>query len=171
MSHKNLSDADLDGLVIRELSRLPHLTPSIGFAGRVMARVRLPQPRAVALFHRARIWAAVPRHTLALAGGYALSAVVALGVVVPWLFNHSTAIRFATTWATERVLGVAREWALAAAGWAMSSGLTAAVRSLQLTAGQVWLTAGVLTTAYAASAVGLHYLLRAPRGNDATVQA
>lgn len=170
MSHKNLSDADLDSLVLRELSRLPRVAPSIGFSDRVMSRVRLPQPRAVVLFQRTRAWAAEPRHTLALAGGYALSAVVALSVVVPWLFQHSAAIRFVTDWASARVVGAAREWAIAAAGWAVSTGIADAFKSIPLSGGQLWLAGGLLTAGYAGSAVGLHYLLRAPRGNDAPVQ-
>ena len=168
--HKRLPDSELDAIVVRALSRLPAYTPSRGFAGRVMARVQLPQPAPVVIYRRVRSWAAQPRHAMALAGAYAASAAVAMAVVVPWLLAHLPAIGFAGQWAMTRVSGAAREALLAAAGWAVTSGATDLFRSLQLTGGRLWLAVGALTVGYAGCAVGLHVLLRAPRGKDVPVQ-
>lgn len=167
MTHNSLGDAAVDALVIRELSRLPSLSPSAGFSNRVMSRVRLPQPKAVVLYHRAKAWALEPRRALALAGAYAVSATAALALFLPWLIGHSAAVRFAADWMTTRVMGGLRDWMLAGASWAMSSGLTDWFRSLSLSGGRLAVAAAVLTAVYAGCAALLHVLLRAPRGAHA----
>jgi hypothetical protein len=169
VSHKHLGDNDMDAVVLRALARMPRPLPSLGFADRVMARVRLPQPRAVVLMHRVRSWALEPRRALALAGAYAVAATIALGFSIPWLIQHSATIRAGTDWLTVRTSGVAREWMLTAASWAMSTGLTDLFKSLSLTGGRLWVAAGALTAGYAACALGLHFLLRAPRGTNGAV--
>ena len=92
MSHKQLSDMELDALVVRSLSRLPAHAPSRVFSDKVMNRVGLPSPRAVVRYRRARAWLAEPRRALALGGAYAILAVVALVVAVPWLVQHLSLI-------------------------------------------------------------------------------
>jgi len=47
VTDKYLEQDELDRLITRELSRLPCFAPSRGFQGRVMAQVRLPEPRAL----------------------------------------------------------------------------------------------------------------------------
>jgi hypothetical protein len=168
--HKHLDDADMDATVVKVLSRLPVIAPSRGFADRVMARVNLPQPGPVVLYRRARAWAAQPRHALALAGGYAVSAVVAIMIVVPWLLARLPQIGFAGQWAIARASGAAREALLTVAGWTVSSGAADLFRSLQLSGGRLWLAIAALTIGYAGCALGLHHLLRAPRGKDVPVQ-
>ncbi len=171
MTYNDLHDADLDARVVRELSRLPSLSPRSGFSDRVMSRVRLPQPRAVVLFHRVRTWASEPRRALALAGGYAVTAAAALAVLLPWLFRNSAVIRSASDWVTVQLFGALRDWSLALAGWTVTSGLTDWFNNLDLGGGQLALAGGLLTAGYAACALGLHFLLRAPRGTHAPLQA
>ena len=170
MSRKQLTDAELDGLVVRSLSRLPPHAPSRAFQGRVMNRVQLPQPRPVTVYRRARAWVAQPRRAVALAAAYAVAATVALALAVPWLVTHSPAIGFAFDWTVARCLGLVREAALGFAAWTVSSGLTRLVKSLPLSGLQVWAAVFALTTGYAGCVVGLHFLLRAPRGKDVPIQ-
>lgn len=167
VNYNGLDDSGLDARVIRELSRLPSLSPRAGFGERVMSRVRPPQPGAVVLFRRARAWASEPRRALALAGAYALSATAALAFVLPWLFANSATLRSGVDWATVRVLGALREWALAAATWSFSSGLVDWFRSLDVGSGRLVAAGAFVTAGYAACALGLHFLLRAPRGTNA----
>ena len=68
MTDKHLEQDDLDRLIIRELSRLPSFAPSRDFGDRVMAQVRLPEPKAVVVFRRARAWALQPRRALGAGG-------------------------------------------------------------------------------------------------------
>jgi hypothetical protein len=171
VSWKDLTDAELDARVIRELSCLPSLSPRSGFSDRVMSRVRLPQPKAVVLFHRARRWAMEPRRALALAGSYAALVTVALVALVPWLLGNSAAIGAASDWVALQVVGVVREWTLIIAGWAVTSGLSDWLKNLNVGTGTLVLAGGLLTAGYGASAILLHRLLRAPRGTHATVQA
>ena len=88
MTDKQLSPSDLDQALVRDLSRLPQYSPSRAFSAAVMARVRLPQPRAVVLYRRARTWALEPRRALTLGGAYAVVASVALWLAVPWILRR-----------------------------------------------------------------------------------
>ncbi len=163
MTDNGFNDKDFDARLIGELSKLPSLSPSPGFGDRVMARVRLPQPRSVVLFHRAKAWAMEPRRALALAGSYAVAASVALAYFVPWLIGHSAAIRMATDWTATEVVGGLRDWMLAAAGWVVSTGVPDRIRALPIGTGGLVAAGIALAAAYAGCAIALRYLLRAPR--------
>jgi hypothetical protein len=171
VTRKQLTDTELDALVVRSLSRLPAYAPSRAFAGKVMDRVQLPSPRPVTFYRRVRGWALQPRRAMALAGAYALTAVIALGVAVPWIFRHSPAIRFAFDWTVARGGALMRDLAIAVASFAVSSGLAGAFRSIPLSGPQMWALAFGATAVYAGCAIGLHYLLRAPRERHATANA
>jgi hypothetical protein len=132
-----------------------------------MARVTVPKPVLVLAVGRARAWAFEPRRALVLGGSYAARAVIAQGLVVPWLYTNSPAISFAANWALGRALAAVRELGLAAAGWAVSSGLSDVLEQPWLAGGRLWVILATLTVAYAGCAFGLRYLLRAPRGKDA----
>ena len=157
-------------MVVGSLSRLPAYGPSRCFADNVMNRVQLPSPRPLVAWRRARGWLAQPRRALAFAGTYAVFATVALVVMVPWLLQHSPAIAFGYNWAVTRTIGLLRETALGAASWSVSSGLTGLLKSVPLSGPQVWVLAFTATAAYAGCAIGLHFLLRAPRDKNAAIQ-
>lgn len=167
MTRKHMSPEELDALVVGSLSRLAAHGPSRGFADNVMNRVQLPSPRPLVAWRRARGWLAQPRRALAFAGAYAAFATVALIVMVPWLLKHSPAIAFVYDWTVTRSAGLLRDATLAAASWTVSSGLTGLLKSVPLSGPQVWVVAFAATAAYAGCAIGLHFLLRAPRGKDA----
>lgn len=170
MTHKRMSDTELDALVVRSLSRLPLHGPSRSFSNKVMNRVALPSPRAVMAWRRARAWALEPRRAFILAGGYAVVAAIALSVAVPWLVRHSPAIAFAYDWTVARAGGLLRDVALGVARWTVSSGVAGVFKSIPLSARSAWALAFGATAAYAGCAVGLHYLLRAPGNKHATAQ-
>ena len=166
VSRKPLTDNEMDALVVRAVSRLGTHAPSRTFADRVMARVALPQPGPVVLYRRARMWAAQPRHALALAGGYALSAVVAMAVVVPWLVAQLPAISFMADWMVTRAAGLVRQGVVVVAEWSVASGLAGLVRSVPLSGPGIWIAGIALVGLYAGCAVALHMLLRTPKGKD-----
>jgi hypothetical protein len=165
-----LSDKEFDTLVVRELSRLPAHAPSRGFADRVMARVQLPQPRAVVLWRRARAWALEPRRAFVLAGAYAAAASIGLILAVPWVLQQAPALGAAVDWVAARVAGGVRELALDAAGWMVASGVAARMRDVSLSATQLWAGGILFAVAYAGCAFGLHRLLRAPKVAHASVR-
>jgi hypothetical protein len=171
VSYKQLTDLELDALVVRSLSRLPAYAPSRGFEAAVMARVALPQPRPVALYRRAWAWAAEPRRAIALAGSYAVAALIALGYAVPWLVTHSPQIAFGLDWTMGRALALVHQTSSAFAAWTLSSGLAARLQSLPVSAAAALAAGSLIAVAYAGCAVGLHFLLRTPRGLDATLPA
>jgi len=163
---KPLSEQQIDAILVRALARLGEHAPSRSFADRVMTRVALPQPRPVVLYHRARAWAARPSHALALAGTYAVSAVVALAVVVPWIMARLPAIGFVTDWMVTKAGALVRDGVVAVAEWSLASGLTDALRSLSVSGVGFWVAGVALACGYAGCAIGLHVLLRAPKAKE-----
>jgi hypothetical protein len=163
---KQLEARDLDVLVIRELSGLASLAPSRGFGDRVMARVRLPQPAAVVLLHRAGAWVLQPRRAVALATAYAVCVAVALRLAVPWFAAHASAISLGTSWVAERAGALFDGATLAVASWAVRAGVTEAVRSAASAGPRLWLAVAALTIGYAVCGYGLHMLLKTPRRSD-----
>jgi hypothetical protein len=166
VSRKPLTDNEMDAIVVRALSRLGPYGPSRSFASNVMTRVALPQPGPVVMFHRARAWASQPRHAMAIAGGYALSAIIAMAVVVPWLAGQMPAIRLVADWLVARGGDMVRQGVVMVAEWSVASGLTGLVRSLPLSGTGLWVAGIGLVFAYAGCAIGLHFLLKAPKAKD-----
>jgi hypothetical protein len=170
VTDKQLSDKEFDALIVRSLSSLPSYAPSRHFADKVMNRVQLASPRPVVAWRRARSWVAQPRRALALAGAYVCFASIALVVAVPWLMRHSPSIRFGADWLLARGTSVIRDVAMAVASWTITSGISGLVKSIPLSGPQLWALALGATATYAGCAIGLHYLLRAPRDKNAPVQ-
>jgi hypothetical protein len=162
-----LSDAEMDVLVVRALSRMPRYAPSRGFADRVMSRVRMPQPRSLVLSRRALAWAAQPRRALALAGAYVVAAVLGLAVAVPWLLASVPSLRVVYDQAAGRIAAWAGDLLLSVASWWVSSGFAEATTALPTSGFSLWLTIGAVTFAYTGAAVGLHFLLRTPKAAHA----
>jgi hypothetical protein len=171
VTDKYLEQDELDRLITRELSRLPCYAPSRGFQGRVMAHVRLPEPRALVVLRRTRAWVLQPRRALALAGAYAACAAIALGFAVPWVLQNSPSISYGTGLMLAKVLGAARELGMALAGWVLTSRSYETVRSLPILQEHLAGIAVLLTVTYAAAAVALHHLLRGPRGKSVPISS
>ena len=164
MTDKHLERNDLDALVVRELSRLPAFEPSRGFTRRVMAQVRLPEPKAVVALRRVRAWALQPRRALALASAYAACAVIALGFAVPWLAQHSAAISYDVGLAADKALASAREAGMALAGRSWDT-----LRSIPVLREHLVPLLALLSAAYAGAGVALHRLMKTPGGKRVPV--
>ncbi len=169
MTDKHLEPIDLDALIVRELSRLPSLEPTRGFSDRVMAQVRLPEPRAVVALRRARAWVLEPRRALALGAAYAACAVIALGFAVPWVLQHSAGIASGAGLVADRVLGAARDAGMALAARLFTSPSWETLRTLPVLREHLVPFLALLSVAYAAAGVALHRLLKAPGGKRVTV--
>ncbi len=169
MTRKQLTDIEFDAFIVRSLSGLPSHAPSRAFTGKVMNRVQLASPRPVVAWRRARSWVAQPRRALAFAAAYACVATAALVVAVPWLLEHSPAIRFGFDWTISRGAGIMRDVTIGAASWAVSTGIAGVFKSIPLSGPQLWALAFGAAATYAGCAIGLHYLLRAPRDKNAPV--
>ena len=169
MTDKYLEQDDFDRLITRELSRLPSFAPARGFENRVMAHVRLPDPKAVVVFRRARAWALQPRRALALAGAYAACAAIALGFAVPWIMQHAPSLSYGAGLALTRITAAASDLGMALAGWVLSSRTYETLRSLPVRREHFVPLAALLTVAYAAAGVALHRLLKSPGGKSVPV--
>lgn len=169
MTDKHLEPIDLDALIVRELSRLPSLEPTRGFADRVMAQVRLPEPRPVVALRRARAWVLQPRRALALGAAYAACAVVALGFAVPWVLQHSAGIGYSAGLLADRVFAAAREAGMAFAARVFASPSWETLRSLPVLREHLVPFLALLSVAYAGAGVALHRLLKTPGGKRVAV--
>jgi hypothetical protein len=169
VTDKDLEPNDLDGLIIRELSRLPAFEPSRGFADRVMAQVRLPEPKAVIVLRRARAWVVQPRRALALAGAYAVCAIVALGFAVPWVLQHSAGLSYGAGLVADKAVGAAREAGMAIAGWVLTSPSLETLRTLPVLREHLVPFLALLSVAYAGAGVALHRLMKNPGGKRVPV--
>ncbi len=165
----HLDDSELDARILRELSSLPSLSPGRGFEDRVMARVVLPKPAALALLQRAGAWVMQPRRAVALATAYALCVVVTVGLAGPWVAAHASVLGAAGSWVAGRIGAWLDAATLAAATWAVRSGIADAVRSVAGSGPRLWGEVAMLTLAYAAGGFGMRVLLKAPRRSDASV--
>ncbi len=167
MTRKRLSDNEMDTIITRALVRLPSGAPSRAFTERVMNRVQLPPARPLVLLRHARSWFAQPRRALVFAGAYSVLAIIALVVAGPWLLAQSPSAVAAMDWLAARSGAALRDGTMAVAGWAVSSGLTGFFGDIPSSGPKLWFGVGLLTAGYAGGAVGLHALLRVPRGKDA----
>lgn len=166
--HLELNDLD-DGLIVRELSRLPSLEPSRGFADRVMAQVRLPEPKAVIALRRARVWVLQPRRALALGAAYAACAAVALGFAVPWVLQHSASIGYGAGLAADQVVQAVRQAGMELAARVLASPSWETVRSLPVLRDHLVPLLALLSLAYAGAGVALHRLMKTPGGKRVPV--
>jgi hypothetical protein len=169
VTDKHLELNDLDARIVRELSRLPALEPSRGFSHHVMAQVRLPEPKAVLALRRARAWAIQPRRALALASAYAACAVIALGLAVPWVVQHSASIAYGAGLAADKALASARELGMALAGWVWTSREWDTLRSMPILREHLVPLLALLSAAYAGAGVALHRLMKTPGGKRVPV--
>ena len=170
MTDKQLDAGDLDLAVLRELSALRSFAPSRGFSGRVMNRVRLPQPAAVALFRRAGAWVMQPRRAVTLATAYAASVVIALRLAVPWLEAHASALQLGVAWIGAQLGAAFNTAAMGLADWAVRSGAAALVRSAA-SSGAALPALAAAAIGYAAAGVCFYTLLKSPRRNDALARS
>ena len=169
MSDRQLNPAELDALVLRELSSLPGLAPSRGFQDRVMARVIMPKPAALVVLRRAGAWVTQPRRAFVLASAYALCVLVAVSLGGPWVAAHVGSVGQAAEWLSGHLWGWVDGGVTALAGWAMRSGLVESLRTLAGSGPRLWAEVATVTIAYAAGGYGLHALLKAPERSEADV--
>ncbi len=170
MTDKRLDAVDLDAMVLQELTALRSFAPGRGFPDRVMARVRLPQPKALVLFKRAGAWVVQPRRAVALATAYAASVVVAVRLGLPWLADHSASLKLAASWVGARLSSLADTVALTTADWAVQSGVAEAVRSAAAS-GKLWPGVLALAVGYAVCGYGFYALLKSPGRSDALARS
>jgi hypothetical protein len=169
VTDKQLDVGELDAAVLRQLSSLPTFGPGRGFADRVMARVRRPQPVPVVLLRRAGAWALQPRRAVSLAAAYAVCVAVGLRLAVPWVTAHAPAISVVASWIAGQASALLDAAALTAASWAVQLGVLDAIRSAAGAGPRLWAALAALTIGYAACGYGLRVLLKAPRRKDVSL--
>lgn len=145
--------------IVEQIAALPLMTPSAGFADRVMAQVTVADPFALRSL-RQRIFAT--RRSLAIAAGLALAVVGSMAASVAWSL------------ANQEMLASTGNWLLAQgsqAGWLALQGLASnfleqpwyeSVRAFADQPGRLGLAIGALSLVYLSGMFALRRLLALP---------
>jgi hypothetical protein len=154
--------AQMEREIVEQLSALPLMSPSAGFADRVMASVTVPDPFALRSFGTIRQRIFATRRSLAIAAGLVLAVVGSMAASVAWSL------------ANQDVLAAVGSWALSEgsqAGWLALRGLASnfieqpwyeSARSLAGNPGRLAVAIGVASLAYLSGIVALRRLLALP---------
>ena len=92
--------ADTEQEIVAMLSALPLLSPAPGFADRVMARVRVPEPVAVSTFALLRRKAFATRRSTAIAASRLVLLLGSMGGSIVWTLAHQETLAALGGWLT-----------------------------------------------------------------------
>ena len=92
--------ADTEREIVAMLSGLPLLSPTPGFADRVMARVRVPEPVAVSTFALLRRKAFATRRNTAIAASLLLLVLGSMAGSIVWTLAHQDTLMALGGWLT-----------------------------------------------------------------------
>ena len=92
--------ADTEQEIVAMLSALPLLSPAPGFADRVMARVRVPEPVAVSTFALLRRKAFATRRSTAIAASLLVLLLGSMGGSIVWTLAHQDTLAALGGWLT-----------------------------------------------------------------------
>jgi len=148
-------------VLVRELEHLPHFTPSLEFANRVMAQVHVFVPWHVALLDMVRAWAPRSRAGRTMAWAWAGSIALVFSVAAVFVLTQMDTIIFAAGIGLERV----RELGMGALAdvTTLVFGNTAAHAVTQAGSVGAALALAILLAAAALAARGLHAVVALPR--------
>jgi hypothetical protein len=148
--------------IVEQLSGLPGLTPSAGFADRVMASVTVADPFKLRSLESIRRRVFASRRSMAIAASLALAVVGSMAASVAWSL------------ANQDVLVAVGNWALAQGtqvGWIAVRGIASnfieqpwyeSARALAGSPGRLATAVGVASLAYLSGVIALRRLLALP---------
>lgn len=154
--------AQVEREIAEQLSALPLMSPSSGFADRVMASVTVPDPFALRSLQTVRQRLFATRRSIAIAASLALAVVGSMAASIAW------------TMANQDVIASVGNWVLAQgaqAGWLALRGVASnfieqpwyeSARALAGNPGRLAAAVGVATLAYLSGVFALRRLLALP---------
>jgi hypothetical protein len=155
--------AQVEREIVEQISALPLMGPSAGFADRVMASVTVPDPFALRSLQTVRQRIFATRKSIAIAASLALVLLGSMAASIAWTMAHQDALASAGNW----VLAQGTQ-----AGWIALRGLASnfieqpwyesASRALAGHPGRLAAAIGVATLAYLSGVFALRRLLALP---------
>jgi hypothetical protein len=154
--------ADTEREIVAMLGALPLLSPSAGFADRVMARVRVPEPLAVSTFALLRRRAFATRRNTAIAAGLLLALLGSMAGSIVWTLGHQETLAAVGGWLTAQAGQAAWLGVRGVASNFIEQPWFAGLRGLAATPGRLGLASALAMLGYLGGILAFRRLLALP---------
>jgi hypothetical protein len=154
--------ADTEREIVAMLSALPLLSPAPGFADRIMARVRVPQPVTLSTFATVRRWAFATRRHTAIAAGLLLVLACSMGGSIVWTLAHQDTLAALGAWLTTQAGQAAWLGVRGVASNFIEQPWFSGLRSLAASPGRLGLASALAMLAYLGGILAFRRLLALP---------
>ena len=154
--------ADTEREIVLMLGALPLLSPAAGFAERVMARVRVPEPIAVSTFATLRRRAFATRRNTAIAAGLLIALLGSMAGSIVWTLGHQQTLAALGGWLTAQAGQAAWLGVRGVASGFIEQPWFAGLRSLAASPGRLGLASALAVFAYVGGILALRRLLALP---------
>ena len=154
--------AETERDVVSLIAALPLMSPTPGFADRVMARVAIPQPRTVRTLDviRRRVFAS--RRSLAFAASLLVLVAGSMAGSIVWTLGHQETLAALGAWLTAQAGQVAWLGVRGIASNFIEQPWFAGLRALAASPGRLWLATALALVAYLSGVLALRRLLALP---------
>jgi hypothetical protein len=154
--------ADTEREIVAMLGALPLLTPAAGFADRVMARVRMPEPVAVGTLTLLRRRAVASRRNMAIAASVLLVLLGSMAGSVVWTLAHQDTLAAIGGWLTAQAGQAAWLGVRGVASNVIEQPWFTGLRNLAASPGRLGLALALTMLAYLGGILAFRRLLALP---------
>jgi len=154
--------AETEREIVTLLGALPLMSPTAGFADRVMARVTVPEPLAIRSLRSVRARVFATRRTTALAGGVLLLVLGSMAGSIVWTLGHREMLTAFGSWLAAQAGQLAWLGVRGVASNFIEQPWFAGLKSLAASPGRLGLATAVGMVAYLGGVLALRRLLALP---------
>jgi hypothetical protein len=154
--------ADTEREIVAMLGGLPLLSPAPGFADRIMARVRVPQPVTVSTLASVRRWAFATRRHSAIAVSLLVVLACSMGGSIVWTLAHQDTLAALGNWLATQAGQAAWLGVRGVASNFIEQPWFSGLRSLAASPGRLGLASALAMLAYLGGILAFRRLLALP---------
>jgi hypothetical protein len=154
--------ADTEREIVAMLAALPLLSPAPGFADRIMARVRVPEPDAVSTLTLLRRRALASRRSMAIAASLLVVLLGSMAGSIVWTLGHQDTLAAIGGWLTTQAGQAAWLGVRGVASNLIEQPWFTGLRSLATSPGRLGLAAALSLLAYLGGILAFRRLLALP---------
>jgi hypothetical protein len=154
--------ADTEREIVAMLGGLPLLSPAPGFADRIMARVRVPQPVTVSTLASVRRWAFATRRHSAIAASLLVVLACSMGGSIVWTLAHQDTLAALGNWLATQAGQAAWLGVRGVASNFIEQPWFSGLRSLAASPGRLGLASALAMLAYLGGILAFRRLLALP---------
>jgi hypothetical protein len=154
--------ADTEREIVAMLGGLPLLSPDPGFADRIMARVRVPQPVSLSTLATVRRWTFATRRHTAIAASLLLVLACSMGGSIVWTLGHQDTLAALGGWLTTQASQAAWLGVRGVASNFIEQPWFSGLRSLAASPGRLGLASALAMLAYLGGILAFRRLLALP---------